>query len=56
MLLNPAVRASQSFWTLQPEGMERRIVERLAADLDSGHWDEHGHLRDMAPTTAPCAW
>ena len=48
MLLDPAVRASQSFWTLQPEGMEQRIVERLAADLDSGAWDaEHGHLRDM---------
>ncbi len=48
MLLDPAVRASQSFWTLQPEGMEQRIVERLAADLDSGAWDaEHGHLRDL---------
>ena len=48
MLLDPAVRASQSFWTLQPEGMEQGIVERLAADLDSGAWDaEHGHLRDM---------
>ena len=28
--------------------MEQRIVERLAADLDSGAWDaEHGHLRDL---------
>jgi SAM-dependent methyltransferase len=48
MLLDPAVRATQSFWGLLPEGIEQRITERLAADLGSGAWDaRHGHLREM---------
>lgn len=47
-LLDPAVRAAQSMWPLLPPGVEERIVERLAADLQSGAWDaEHGHLREM---------
>lgn len=47
-LLDPAVRASQSMWELLDEGVEEGIVERLAADLESGLWDErHGHLREM---------
>jgi SAM-dependent methyltransferase len=45
-LLDPAVRASQSMWALLEPGVEQRIVDRLAAALDSGAWDaEHGHLR-----------
>ena len=45
-LLDPAIRASQSMWTLLEPGVEERIVARLAQELDSGGWDaEHGHLR-----------
>jgi SAM-dependent methyltransferase len=45
-LLDPAVRSAQSVWALLEPGVERRIVERLAAALESGSWDaEHGHLR-----------
>lgn len=47
-LLDPAVRASQSLWALLGPGVEQRLVDRLAAALDSGTWDaEHGHLREM---------
>ncbi len=47
-LLDPEVRASQSFWTIVPDGAEERMISRLAADLESGAWDaEHGHLREM---------
>jgi ubiquinone/menaquinone biosynthesis C-methylase UbiE len=47
VMLDPAVRASQSIWQLLPAGAEERIFERLAADLQSGRWDEeHGELRD----------
>jgi hypothetical protein len=47
-LLDPAVRAAQSMWPLLPPGVEEKIIERLAADLESGIWDaEHGHLREM---------
>jgi SAM-dependent methyltransferase len=47
-LLDPEVRASQSMWALLDPAVERRIVERLRADIASGAWDtEHGHLRDM---------
>jgi SAM-dependent methyltransferase len=46
-LLDPAVRAAQSMWTLLAPGVEEAIVARLAADLASGAWDaEHGHLRE----------
>jgi SAM-dependent methyltransferase len=46
-LLDPAVRASQSIWELAEPGVEERIVERLAAELESGKWDaEHGALRE----------
>jgi SAM-dependent methyltransferase len=45
-LLDPAVRSAQSMWALLEPGVEQRIVDRLAAALDSGAWDaEHGHLR-----------
>lgn len=47
-LLDPAVRASQSMWTLLGPGVEERIVARLDDALRSGAWDaEHGHLRDL---------
>jgi SAM-dependent methyltransferase len=45
-LLDPEVRGAQSMWPLLEPGVEQRIVDRLAAALDSGAWDaEHGHLR-----------
>jgi SAM-dependent methyltransferase len=48
-LLDPAVRASQSMWSLLQPGVEERIVARLAAALESGAWDrDHGHLRGRA--------
>jgi SAM-dependent methyltransferase len=47
-LLDSAVRAAQSMWPLLSPGVEDGIVERLAADLESGAWDaEHGHLRRL---------
>lgn len=47
-LLDPRVRASQSIWELLVPGVEEQIVERLAADLESGRWDaEHGALREL---------
>jgi SAM-dependent methyltransferase len=46
ILLDPEVRASQSIWELLGPAVEERIVARLAADLESGRWDEeHGALR-----------
>jgi SAM-dependent methyltransferase len=46
-LLDPAVRSAQSIWALLEPHVERRLVDRLAAALDSGSWDaEHGHLRE----------
>ena len=48
LLLDPAVRASQSIWALLEPGVEERIVNRLAHALASGAWDaEHGHLREQ---------
>jgi SAM-dependent methyltransferase len=45
-LLDPAVRSAQSMWVMLEPGEEQRIVDRLAAALQSGAWDaEHGHLR-----------
>jgi len=47
-LLDPEVRSAQSVWALLESDVERQIVERLAAALDSGAWDaEHGHLREQ---------
>lgn len=46
-ILDPAVRASQSIWQLVEPEVQERIVARLAADLESGRWDEeHGALRE----------
>ena len=45
-LLDPEVRASQSLWERFDESELTPMFERLAADLESGAWDErHGHLR-----------
>lgn len=45
-LLDPAIRAAQSIWSLIDQRVEERIITRLAADLSSGRWDtRHGHLR-----------
>jgi len=47
-LLDPSVRASQSLWPLIGPEAEERIIGRLAADLESGLWDErYGYLREM---------
>jgi SAM-dependent methyltransferase len=47
-LLDPAVRAAQSFWPLLGAEAEARIVERLRGELESGAWDRaHGHLRTL---------
>ncbi len=47
--LDPAVRRSQSAWSFVGPEAEARAVRRLAADLDTGRWDErHGHLRSQA--------
>jgi SAM-dependent methyltransferase len=46
-LLDPTVRASQSIWQLIGPAAEAQIFDRLAADLDSGKWDEeNGALRE----------
>jgi SAM-dependent methyltransferase len=47
-LLDPRVRSAQSMWALLPDGLEKLILSRLAAALESGEWDErHGHLREL---------
>jgi SAM-dependent methyltransferase len=47
-LLDPEVRAAQSMWALLEPEIEQRIVDRLAAALESGAWDaEYGHLREQ---------
>jgi hypothetical protein len=47
-LLDPAIRSAQSMWGLLGPGVEQRIVQRLAAALESGAWDaEHGYLREL---------
>ncbi len=47
-LLDPTVRASQSIWELVEPEVEQSIFARLAADLESGKWDEeNGALREM---------
>ena len=47
-MLDPAVRHAQSAWGFVDGTVEARFVARLAADLDSGAWDErHGHLREL---------
>jgi SAM-dependent methyltransferase len=47
-LLDPEVRSAQSIWALLEPAVERRIIERLTAALQSGAWDaQHGYLREQ---------
>ena len=47
-LLDPMVRAGISMFALLDASVVDRGVTQLAADLDSGRWDErHGHLRSL---------
>jgi SAM-dependent methyltransferase len=46
--LDPDVRAGMSWTAVIPERMLRAGIDRLAADLASGAWDErYGHLRGL---------
>lgn len=46
--LERAVRQSQSAWGFLPEGVEDRLVQALADDLQSGEWDKkYGEFRTM---------
>lgn len=47
-LLDSEVRAATSLFAALEDATEVAIVARLAADLESGHWDQqHGHLRKL---------
>ncbi len=47
--LDPAVRAGMSAMQTMDQGLVSSRMDRLAADLASGAWDErHGHLRTLA--------
>jgi SAM-dependent methyltransferase len=46
--LDPAVRRASSSWHQLPQDEIEHGLTKLAADLESGRWDErHGHLRDL---------
>jgi hypothetical protein len=46
--LETATRRCQSAWGFVDDAVERRVVDRLCADLESGRWDEtYGALRRM---------
>jgi hypothetical protein len=48
-VLDPQARAATSGFARLDPAVEARAIERLAADLASGAWDErHGHLRQLA--------
>jgi SAM-dependent methyltransferase len=48
-VLDPQARAATSGFARLDPAVEARAIERLAADLASGAWDErHGHLRELA--------
>jgi SAM-dependent methyltransferase len=45
--LDPGVRRGSSVWHLMPREETERGLAALAADLESGAWEErHGHLRE----------
>lgn len=47
-MLRPEVRKAQSAWSFVSEEDQQGFVDRLAADLASGAWDErYGHLRSV---------
>jgi SAM-dependent methyltransferase len=48
MYLRDDVRAATSVWARLPVGVEERAVAALAADLDSGAWEQrHGALLEL---------
>ncbi|MDQ1547078.1 MAG: hypothetical protein QOH69_1982 [Actinomycetota bacterium] len=48
LLLDAGARAANSAWTFVGPDVEARFVRKLAADLDSGAWDEkYGQLREQ---------
>jgi len=50
--LIPEVREAQSAWGFLAEGVEERLVQRLADALKSGEWDrKYGHYRNMPTMT-----
>jgi SAM-dependent methyltransferase len=50
--LEKEVRQSQSAWGFLPEGLEEKYVKSLAADLESGTWDQkYGKYRTMPTYT-----
>jgi len=50
--LEKQVRLSQSAWGFLPDGVEERIVQTLADDLQSGNWDKKfGHFRTQPTFT-----
>jgi SAM-dependent methyltransferase len=49
MVFDPDVVRPMWVWNRLPEAVRERGLERLAADLESGAWDErNGHLRSQA--------
>jgi hypothetical protein len=49
MVFDPDVMRPMWVWSRPPEAVRRQGLERLAADLESGAWDErNGHLRSQA--------
>ncbi len=50
--LEKQVRMSQSAWGFLPDGVEERIIQTLADDLQSGNWDKKfGHFRTQPTFT-----
>ncbi len=50
--LSKEVRLNQSAWGFLPQGMEDKIVKRLADDLESGNWDKkYGKHRELTEFT-----
>jgi SAM-dependent methyltransferase len=46
LLLDPVRRRSQSTWSFLAEGVEERIVNAIARDLESGEWEKkYGEYR-----------
>ena len=46
--LDPAIRGGMSAMQTMDQGLVESRMDRLAADLASGQWDEcHGHLREL---------
>jgi SAM-dependent methyltransferase len=48
--LDPEVRRGSTVWHVMPPEQVRTGLAALAADLESGRWDQrHGHLREETP-------